>query len=186
LIRRRSRPRRGCIEGIWGVTSLLDISEACEDFFQYSTDKKFMKSYRVDQVGEKAGILPALKWFLAARFKVVKPEGAANNSSKERIDFIVDNVAVEVAVRRNGKSKSALKKRVNASEIKKLIRWKGLAVLVLFDFDSNPLNEDDLEDFRDYPSLSKKNDTETPFNILYYCVEDGSVKVTRKNVRLIV
>ena len=48
---------------------------------------------------------------------------------------------------------SNLSATVNSTEVKKLMKHNGLAVLILFDFSKTPYSEDQIESFRDWPSL---------------------------------
>jgi hypothetical protein len=60
------------------------------------------------------------------------------------IDFVIDDVAVEFAVRKPGAARSALSASVNSTEVKKLMKYDGKALLVLFDFSDTPIPKNKL------------------------------------------
>lgn len=60
---------------------------------------------------------------------------------------------------------------VNSTEIKKLMKHDGLAALVLFDFSKTPYTEDQIESFRNWPSLGKGNHKKSAFNVAYFYLE---------------
>jgi len=90
-----------------------------------------------------------------------------------RIDFLIGDVAAEFAVRRPGDRKGPLSAKVNSTEMIKLLMYDGPALLVLFDFSLHPFEEEDIERFRDYPSLGKGNFKRSPFNVSYFYLESA-------------
>jgi hypothetical protein len=103
------------------------------------------------------------------------------------IDFLIDNVAVEFVVRKPEAAKSNLSASVNSTEIKKLMKHDGLALLVLFDFSKTPYTEDQIESFRDWPSLGKGNHKKSPFNVVYFYLKKRCPKIPSyciKNIRV--
>jgi hypothetical protein len=92
------------------------------------------------------------------------------------VDFLIGNVAVEFAVRRPGDHKGPLSDKVNSSEIKKLMMHDGPSVLVLFDFSKSPFKNQDLDRFREWPSLGKGNFKRHAFNVSYQFIEDARHK----------
>jgi hypothetical protein len=107
--------------------------------------------------------------------------------SSPRIDFLIGNTAVEFAVRRPWQSKAPLSDRVNSDEIKKLMLHDGLSVLILYDFSRYPLEEEDIERFREWPSLGKGNFRKSAFNVSYHFIKSPNPLVVgniRKNIRV--
>ena len=84
-------------------------------------------------------------------------------------------------------TKSNVSATVNAAEVKKLIKYDGLAILVLFDFSKTPYREDQIENFRDWPSLGKGNHKKSAFNVAYFYIEKQRPKTPNfivKNIRV--
>lgn len=94
---------------------------------------------------------------------------------------------VWVGVRRPTAAKSTVSATVNSTEMKKLMKYDGKALLVLFDFSTTPYTEDQIEAFRDWPSLGKGNHKKSAFNVAYFYVEKRRPltlgKIT-KNIRI--
>ncbi|MDD9054901.1 type I restriction-modification system subunit M N-terminal domain-containing protein [Escherichia coli] len=99
------------------------------------------------------------------------------------IDFVIDDVAVEFAVRKPGAARSALSASVNSTEVKKLMKYDGKALLVLFDFSDTPYTEEQIESFRNWPSLGRGNHRKSAFNVAYFFVEKRSPLTPRKITR---
>lgn len=55
--------------------------------------------------------------------------------------------------------------------MKKLMKYDGKALLVLFDFSTTPYSKAQIEAFRDWPSLGKGNHKKSAFNVAYFYVE---------------
>jgi len=67
------------------------------------------------------------------------------------------------------------------------MKYDGLAVLVLFDFSKTPYTEDQIESFRDWPSLGKGNHKKSAFNVAYFYLAKQRPKtpsVFTKNIRV--
>lgn len=58
--------------------------------------------------------------------------------------------------------------RINETEMKKLLKYKGKSLLVLFDFSKKPFSSDDLEVFREHPSVGQGNHKKSPYQISYF------------------
>lgn len=165
-------------------TTIKQVHQAFELLFSAMCDKSFSKSLYLEHWGEKS-LLPLVRTFLLGYFgKSIVPEAQTslpgNLSGKGRLDFIIDDVAVEFAVRRVNYSANTLSRKINETEVKKLIKHEGKALLVLFDFSSNPLSSEDLETYRDAPLLGQGNHKKTPFQLSYFFkrnnVESGFIK----------
>jgi hypothetical protein len=85
-----------------------------------------------------------------------------------RVDYLIGDVAVELAVRSRGKAKANVSASVNTSEVKKLMKHDGRALLVLLDFSDTPATDGDISRFRDWPSLGKGNHKKSSFNVAYF------------------
>ena len=153
--------------------------------------KDFSKTLYLDEWNERE-FLPLARTFLLGYFGArLIPEAKAklpgSLTGEGYIDFVIDNVAVEFAVRTPTANKSNLSASVNATECKKLMKHHGLAVLVLFDFSKTPYTEDQLNSFREWPSLGKGNHKKSAFNIAYFYIEKHKPKtpgLIKKNVRV--
>jgi len=154
------------------ATTIKEVVEAFDLLYHSLRRKDFSKSYRLHEWSE-AELLPLVRCFLLGYFgKALSPELAAklpgSLTGHGRIDFLVDDVAVEFAVRRPSAARAVLSSTVNASEVKKLMKFDGKALLVLFDFSKIPFDDEDIERFRDWPSLGKGNHKKSAFNIAYF------------------
>ena len=98
----------------------------------------------------------------------------------ENYRAVCPDMAVEFAVRKPGAARSALSASVNSTEVKKLMKYDGKALLVLFDFSDTPYTEEQIESFRSWPSLGRGNHRKSAFNVAYFFVEKRS-PLTWKN-----
>lgn len=100
---------------------------------------------------------------------------------------MIDDVAVEFAVRKPTAARSNVSATVNSTEVKKLMKHDGKALLVLFDFSDTPYSEEQIESFRNWPSLGRGNHRKSAFNVVYFFVEKRKPlalgKIT-KNIRI--
>ena len=170
--------------------TIKEVQEAFELLFASFGDKSFSKSLYLEHWGERS-LLPLVRTFLLGYFgESIVPEAEAilpgALSGRGRIDFVVDDVAVEFAVRIPNASINTLSKRINESEIKKLVKFEGKSLLVLFDFSKKPFLPEDLEVFRELPSLGKGNHNKSPFPLSYFYRERGKGEVghIKKQIRV--
>jgi hypothetical protein len=85
------------------------------------------------------------------------------------LDFIIDDIAVELAVRPRNDKKAKLTPTVNRNEIKKLMKHRGKGLLVLYDFSNYPLSDEDIERYRlELPCMGKGH-RRSPFQLSYFC-----------------
>lgn len=167
--------------------TVTEVTDALMLFYKSLHSKEFCKTYALTEWSEQE-LHPLVRSFLLGYFGQVSPEvisslpGAITKLG--RIDYVVDNLALELAVRRPHASKSTLSQVTNATEIKKLLKWDGLAVLALFDFSSAPFSDDDLQEYRNWPSLGQGNHNISAFNIAYFFQEGGNCKLIKKNIRI--
>lgn len=168
-----------------------EVIEAFDLLFSSLHRKEFSKTLCLNEWGERA-LLPLVRTFLLGYFgESLAPEAKSKLpgtlSGEGYIDFVIDNVAVEFAVRKPTAAKSNVSATVNSTEVKKLMKYDGLAVLVLFDFSKTPYTEDQIESFRDWPSLGKGNHKKSAFNVAYFFLEKQRPKtpgVFTKNIRV--
>ncbi|WP_198013949.1 hypothetical protein [Desulforegula conservatrix] len=154
------------------ATTISEVKNAFEILFTGLCNKSFSKSLYLEHWGEKA-LLPLVRTFLLGYFgHNIEPEKQATLpgglTGKGKIDFLIDDVAVEFAVRTPNSGANTLSRRINEDEIKKLLKFDGKALLVLFDFSKKPFSAEELEAFRSHPSLGKGNHKKTPFQISYF------------------
>lgn len=170
--------------------TIKEIVEAFELFYEALWDRDFRKSVKFTDYTERE-LLPLVRAFLLGYFgRGVSPEVTSELPSRisgwGRIDFVVDGVAVEFAVRNEGKNRQSLSDVTNADEIKKLMKWEGKALLILFDFANDSLGEQDIERYRDWPSLGQGNHKKSAFNVAYFTrsKEEKDVTIIQKNIRV--
>lgn len=148
---------------------IRDIGAAFHLLYENILDRDFRKTLAMNAWSERE-LLPSIRTFLLGRFGHVIPEQRVKLPGKSfgRVDFAIGGVAVEFALRRPGDDKCKVSDRVNADELKKLLLYDGPALLVLFDYSKEPLSADDLERFRNWPSLGKGKWKKSGFNISYH------------------
>ncbi len=172
-------------------TTLAEVIESFELLFESLHNKEFSKSLRLNEWGER-DLLPLVRTYLLGYFgESLVPEAKSklpgSLTGDGYIDFLIENVAVEFAVRKPDAAKSNVSATVNATEIKKLMKHDGLAVLVLFDFSSTPYAEEQIDKFRDWPSLGKGNYKKSAFNVAYFHLSKQRPKTIglyQKNIRV--
>lgn len=167
------------------MATIDQIAEATKEFYDLTVTPTFSKSLKLNKVGERR-LLPLYGAFLFGKFGRVDREVRAKlgKSANARIDFQVGNTAIELAVRKPRAPKSGLSKSVNRDEIEKLLRHNGLSALVLLDYSRSPFTSEELENFRNWPSLGKGNHNLTPFNVIYCYRSEGHTSIIKKNIRL--
>ncbi len=170
------------------ATTIKKVVEAFRVLFSAINDKEFGKTLQMHEWNEQE-LAPLVRTFLLGHFGEIIPEAKAKlpgtPSGYGRIDFVVKGVAVELAVRRRSQSKAPLSASVNSNEVKKLLKFNGPAVLVLFDFSATPLTSQQLDGFRDWPSLGKGPHSKSPFNVAYFFrTADNVIDCIRKNIHV--
>jgi hypothetical protein len=167
------------------------VVEAFDLLYVSLLSKGFSKSLKLHEWGER-DLLPLVRTYLLGYFgESLVPEARAvlpgSLSGNGRLDFIVGEVAVEFVVRKPTAGKSNLSVAVNSSEVKKLMKYDGHALLVLFDFSKTAYTSEQIEAFRDWPSLGKGNHRKSPFNVAYFFIKSRRPivhDVITKNIRV--
>jgi len=173
------------------AVTVKEVIEAFDLLFDSLHRKEFTKTLRLNEWGEQE-LLPLVRTFLLGYFgESLVPEAKTrlpgSLSGDGYIDFLIDNTAVEFVVRKPSAARSNVSASVNSTEVKKLMKHDGLAVLVLFDFSKTPYTEKQIERFRDWPSLGKGNYTKSPFNVVYFYLKKKRPKTLgyfTKNIRV--
>lgn len=173
------------------AVTVKKVIDAFDLLFSSLHRKEFTKTLRLNEWGEQE-LLPLVRTYLLGYFgESLVPEAKTqlpgSLSGDGYIDFLIDNVAVEFAVRKPTAAKSNVSASVNSTEVKKLMKHDGLALLVLFDFSKTPYTEEQIENFRDWPSLGKGNHKKSPFNVAYFYLEKQRPKTPgcfTKNIRV--
>jgi hypothetical protein len=152
--------------------TVKEVVKAFDLLFASMHRKHFCKTLRLKEFTERE-LQPLVRTFLLGYFgESLVPEAKVHlpgaRSGSGRIDYMVGNVAVELAVRNKGKAKSNISSSVNSSEVKKLMKHDGLSVLVLLDFSDSPVTDAEISRFRAWPSLGKGNHKKSPFNVAYF------------------
>ncbi|MGC0836972.1 hypothetical protein [Pantoea agglomerans] len=173
------------------ATTIASVANSFEYFFHSLYRTEFVKTLRLNECSERE-LLPLVRCYLLGCFSddvspEVKGKLPGSITGKGYIDFVIDDVAVEFAVRKPTAAKSTASATVNSTEMKKLMKYDGKALLVLFDFSTTPYSEAQIEAFRDWPSLGKGNHKKSAFNVAYFYIEKRRPltfgKIT-KNIRI--
>jgi len=173
------------------ATTITSVTNSFEYFFHSLYRTEFVKTLRLNECSERE-LLPLVRCYLLGCFSddvspEVKGKLPGSITRNGYIDFVIDDVAVEFAARKPTAAKSTVSATVNSTEMKKLMKYDGKALLVLFDFSTTPYSEAQIEAFRDWPSLGKGNHKKSAFNVAYFYVEKRRPltfgKIT-KNIRI--
>ncbi|CAI1908056.1 Uncharacterised protein [Serratia quinivorans] len=173
------------------ATTITEITDCFEYFFSSLYRREFVKTLRLNECSERE-LLPLVRCYLLGWFAdnvspEVKSKLPGTVSGHGYIDFVIDDVAVEFAVRKPTAARSNVSATVNSTEVKKLMKHDGKALLVLFDFSDTPYSEKQIESFRNWPSLGRGNHRKSAFNVVYFFVEKRRPltlgKIT-KNIRI--
>nr|WP_237402054.1 hypothetical protein [Serratia plymuthica] len=168
-----SRAKVGKKENIV-ATTITEITDCFEYFFSSLYRREFVKTLRLNECSERE-LLPLVRCYLLGWFAdnispEVKSKLPGTVSGHGYIDFVIDDVAVEFAVRKPTAARSNVSATVNSTEVKKLMKHDGKALLVLFDFSDTPYSEEQIESFRNWPSLGRGNHRKSAFNVVYFFV----------------
>lgn len=167
----------------------VSVSEVVNSFsYLYSSlwRKEFTKTLRPGEYSERE-LLPLLRFYLLGRFgDKVSPEvrailpGALRGSG--RLDFMIGDVAVEFAVRRRNDRACSLRPEYQTTEVKKLLKYDGKGVLILFDLSYPPLK---LSVIREYRSLSAMgNHMKTSFHVAYFYRDEHGSTDYRRHIKI--
>lgn len=156
-------------------TSVRDVVSSFDYLFSSLYRREFVKTLRLNECNERE-LLPLVRCYLLGWFgdnltPEVQAQLPGTLTGNGYIDFVIDNVAVEFAVRRPDAPKATLSAYVNETEMKKLMKYDGKALPVLFDFSTTPFSEQQIEAFRNWPSLGKGNHKKSAFNVAYFYVK---------------
>jgi len=165
--------------------------EAFEFFYDSLHKREFRKTLPLTNMRER-DLQPLLRTYLLGYFWEVAPETRSalpgSLTGKGSVDYVVGDLAIEFAVRRPTDPKSNLSSVTNSTEIKKLMKHDGLALIVLYDFSTTPFTEDAIERYREWPSLGKGNHKKSAFNVAYFYREkvgrSFETRCIRKNIRV--
>lgn len=148
-----------------------EVIEAFELLFDGLHDRDFRKTLSLTKYRER-DLNPLVRTFLLGYFGAVSPEVRSalpgSLTGEGSIDYVIGDVAVEFAVRRPHDARLNLSAVTNATEVKKLTKWRGKSLLVLFDFSRDPFERVDLERYREWPSLGKGSHKKNAFTVAYF------------------
>jgi hypothetical protein len=173
------------------AVTIKDVVEAFDLLFASVHRKEFCKTLRLKEFTEQE-LHPLVRSFLLGYFgESLIPEAKAilpgSLSGVGRFDYLIGNVAVELAVRNKGRAKANISSSVNTNEVKKLMKHDGLSLLVLLDFSESPANDADISRFRDWPSLGKGSHKKSSFNVAYFYkkpIKKVALGCITKNIRV--
>jgi len=171
------------------AVTVKQVTAAFELLYERLLDRTYAKSAGFERYSERE-LAHIVRAFLLGYFRKLDPEATSrlpgSPTAYGRIDFVVGNVAIELAVRsRTATTKSALSARSNITEVKKLLCHKGPAILILFDFARSRLSAEDLGLYRTLPSLGPGRLQKSAFNLAYFH-RDGrpaECQLIRMNIR---
>ncbi len=136
----------------------------------------------------KTELLPLVRYHLLGYFGCLesKAQIKITRDKKGWLDFIInDDVAVEFVVKNTNYNRSILNKNTNSDDVKKLMRYEGKSLLILFDLSPNTANETvikKLEEYADRPSLGQGNHNKYPFNVVYFYQNEDEITYKHINV----
>jgi hypothetical protein len=166
------------------AVSVRKIQESFFYLFESLHKPAIAKSLKFHHWNEKE-LLPLVRTYLLGCFKdKIEAEHwvdlPGSPSGWGAIDFIIEGIGVELAVRSRNARKATLSPAVNRNEIKKLMKHSGKGLLVLFDFSGCPLSAEELQRYRtDLPKLGKGH-RRSPFQLSYFC-RRGRPRVTEED-----
>jgi hypothetical protein len=169
------------------IDSVIDAFQLLYSSFLRQDFSKSLFLYK----WEERKLLPLVRTFLLGYFgEKLQPEVSVAlpgcPSGNGRIDFLVDDVAVEFAVRTPNAPASKVSATTSQDEIRKLLKFEGKSVLVLFDFSESPYNSQELEEFRICP-LGKGNHNKYPYKLAYFYLRSLKPKacgMIKKQIRI--
>jgi len=166
------------------------IKSVIEDFgFFYSSllNSEFTKSSHLKYWEEKDMLLLIRAYLLGCYGDSFKSEfqtpHPGSDTGKGRFDFLIDDVAVEFAVRTPNASPSKLSARTCESEIGKLQLYEGKSVLILFDFSKYPFNSDELESYREFARAEGVH-IKFPFKLAYFYSVKKEIYIIEKQINV--
>jgi hypothetical protein len=168
--------------------SIKGLEEELKYLFDKCLDQEFCRSYKCHTWNER-DLLPLIRFYLAGVYgDDVIPEYWVRHALAEygegRVDFLVGETAVEIAVQPAQGHPNRLSRPVNEDECGKLMQHDGPAALALFDFSRvRSLKPEQLQSYRDIPSLGRGNYRKSGFNVLYFHRTGKSTVCERINVR---
>ena len=165
------------------------VNEVVNSFsYLYSSlwRKEFTKTLRPGEYNERE-LLPLLRFYLFGWFgNIVTPEvkcrfpGAVHDSG--RLDFTIGDVAVEFAVRRRYDSPCVLYPEYQTAEVRKLLKYDGKGILILFDLSDSPLNISVIRKYHSLPAMG--NHTKTSFHVVYFYRKNHEPDYIRRHVKI--
>lgn len=178
------------------MVSQQQAIEAFYRLYQAYHNKRFTKTLNFTQKTERE-ILSLVRSYLLGYFEHLEPEAMIQVGSnyRGRFDFLIDNIAVEFAVRSANKGGNNLKAKNNVTEMKKLIRYPDHSLMILFDFKRYRTDDEviaTLKEYRNIPSLGRGNHNRYPFTVAYFyqdesgelCYDSRRIRVKRRAVSL--
>ncbi|MFZ7130017.1 hypothetical protein [Avibacterium avium] len=157
------------------ATTLAEVIEAFDNLFTEIHNHNFVKTLRFNEKTEKE-LLPLIRFYLLGYFNNLEAESHIEFEPEQsgRIDFIIDNVAVEFVAKTSKQANSVLSRNTNEKEIKKVMSYNGLSLIVLYNFTSAVSDEyvsKVLEEYRRLPATNNKE--KYPFNVIYFYIDES-------------
>ncbi|OOF49685.1 hypothetical protein BKK54_08370 [Rodentibacter genomosp. 1] len=171
------------------MPSQSQVIDAFYRLYQAYHNKRFTKTLNFTEKTERE-LLPLVRNYLFGYFDHLEPEAGVQITTnvQGRFDFLINNIAVEFAIRSARKGGNNLKAEKNVGEIKKLIRHPDHSLMILFDFKKSITDEEvnkTLEEYRKIPSLGRGNPHRYPFTVAYfYQDESGDLSYDTRRIRV--
>ena len=173
----------------------MSINQVNESFLLLQSQMRkynFSRTMYFNWWSEK-DILPHVRFYLLGYFGAIKSEVKTeligSPTEEGYFDFVVDNIAIELAIRKPSTHATSITSNTNLTEITKLMRRKKYhdnlkyGVLVLLDFSGKCLKNKHFDDYRYSTSLGSGNFKKDNFSILYiYINENNQSDYIRKNI----
>lgn len=168
------------------AVSVKQATKAFELLYAGLLSKKFSKTLKFKDWGEQ-NLLPLVRVFLLGYFgESIVPEAKSrlpgSLSGYGKIDFMIDQLAVEFIVRKPNAKK--ISQTDTDPEVKKLMKYDGLSLLVIYDFSRSPMSLEKIDELREIPSLGRGPHKKSAFNVAYYYIKskkpiEGAVMTKR-------
>ena len=154
------------------MPSIDSIATAFAHLYTGLQKRRLTKAKKMSGWNEQK-LLPLVRFFLFGKYgTILQPEYPISTwSTKQtngRLDFLIGKVAVEFAVRNDGKGRGNISSKLNRPEVRKLSYYPGKSVLVLFDFSTTPYTRRELNEFRRMKPFIDPRGKPSSFNVLYY------------------
>lgn len=152
-----------------GHTTVTQLRGAFELLYKSLLTHQFRHELRLSDYLEK-DLRPVIRAMLLG-VASQNPNMAVQRRAPEtllgfrHIDFIIDDIAIDIAVRMPRQGDQSISRITPSGQLRKLLRYKGPSLLVIFDFCGNPYPTDTFQRYRDWDGLRNAHGS---LNVLYF------------------